>query len=155
MAAEDPEQQLRAYAGELADGIDRAIPAWVTRSVERVVQAWSGSVPDDVRRAAADAGQRARADVAPAVRRLLAADVDDQRTTPLALLRGAVAYPTAVIRAAGVPPVQRDRFAERAFPEDVYDLSPASLADVDPSLAEAGLAWGAAKAFVHKSRHRS
>ncbi len=150
----EDEQQLRAYATRLAQGIEEALPGWVVRSVERLVVAWRGDVPSVVRRAAEEAGERARVEVGGAVHALLSADVDDQRTTPLALLRGAVRYPTAVLESAGVPPVQRDRFAEQAFPDDVYDLSPASLADLDPSLAESGLAWGAAKAFVHKRRHR-
>lgn len=150
----DPEAQLLAYAQDLADGIDAAIPGWVVRSVERIMTAWSGSVPEEVRSAAGQVGERARADLSPAVRRLLEADVDAQSTTPLALLRGAVRYPTAVLQAAGVPPVERDDFTRTAFPDDPYDLSPASLAEVDPSLAEPGLAWGAAKAFVHKRRHR-
>lgn len=154
MADQDPEQQLQRYAEALADGIEEALPRWVIRSVERIIMAWSGSVPEEITRAAGDAADRARADVGRAVRELLRADVDAQRTTPLALLRGAVRYPTAVLQAAGVPPVARDDFAQRAFPDDIYDLAPASLADVDDSLAEAGLAWGAAKAFVHKRRHR-
>jgi hypothetical protein len=147
------EQELTEYAAVLADGIDEALPRWVARSVERVVTAWAGSVPDEIWMAAAEAGERARLEVGPAVRALLGSDVDQQATTPLALIRTAVAYPTAVLRAAGVPAARRDGFAERAFPEDVYDLSPASLSDVDPGLAEAGLAWGAAKAFVHRRRH--
>jgi hypothetical protein len=154
MVEPDPEEQLRVYASALAEGIERAIPAWVVGSVERLVVAWRGSVPEPVRRAAEEAGEQARVEVAPAIHELLAADVDAQRTTPLALLRHAVHYPTAVLRQAGVPAVERDGFAERSFPDDVYDLSPASLADLDPSLAEAGLAWGAAKAFVHRRRHR-
>jgi hypothetical protein len=88
------------------------------------------------------------------VRELLAADIDEQRTTPLAILRGAaLRYPTSVLHAAGVPPVVRDRAAEELFPDDLYDLVPASFADLDPSLADAGLRWGAAKAFEHKRRH--
>jgi hypothetical protein len=66
-----------------------------------------------------------------------------------------VKYPTEVLRAAGVPPVQRDSFVEQAFPDDIYDLAPASFADLDPALQEAGLSWGAAKAFDHKRRHRT
>ncbi|HET6966195.1 MAG TPA: hypothetical protein VFH58_15570 [Acidimicrobiales bacterium] len=150
----DHEEQLRAYASRLAEGIDQALPGWVVRCVERLLVAWRGDVPAEVRRAAEEAGQRARVEVGGAVQALLSADVDEQRSTPLALLRGAVRYPTAVLESAGVPPVQRDRFAEQAFPDDIYDLSPASLADVDLSLAETGLAWGAAKAFVHKRRHQ-
>jgi len=143
------------YAAVLAEQIDEAIGPWVVRSVTRLMTAWQGSVDPDVRKAAEAAGRQARADTGAAVRALLAADVDEQRTTPLALLRQAVRYPTEVLRQAGVPPVVRDDFAVRAFPADVYDLSPASFADVDPSLLEAGLAWGAAKAFEHKRRHQT
>ena len=103
--------------------------------------------------AAADAGQRAADEVGEAVRRLLERDVDDQGTTPLSLLRGAVRYPSAVLEDAGVPPVGRDEVQEALFPEDRYDLAPATFADVDPSLAEPGLVWGAAKAFAHRQRH--
>ena len=64
-------------------------------------------------------------------------------------------YERQIAHDAGVPPVTRDPFAQRAFPGDDYDLSPASLADVDPALTDLGIAWGAAKAFEHKRRHRS
>jgi hypothetical protein len=40
------------------------------------------------------------------------------------------------------------------FPDDDYGLTPASFADIDPALAEPGLAWGAAKAWVHRRRHQ-
>jgi hypothetical protein len=63
-----------------------------------------------------------------------------------------VKYPTAVLRQAGVPPVDRDRFRQEAFPDDFYDLSPASWSDIDPSLTEPGINWGAAKAFEHRRR---
>ena len=47
-----------------------------------------------------------------------------------------------MLEAAGVPPVVRDRFAEERFPDDVYDLLPASLAAVDPGLREPALDLG-------------
>lgn len=136
---------MEEHGRALADGMEAALPGWVVRSVGRFLP--------DPGPAAEEAGRRAAADIAGAVRNLLAQDVDDQRTTPLALLRAAVAYPTAVLQAAGVPPVDRDRFAVERFPDDPYDLTPATLADIDPSLADVGLAWGAAKAFEHKRRH--
>lgn len=152
----DDLRALAAYAEALADGVDRALPAWVVSSVERVHRAWApGPVPPGVRAAAEQAGEAARHDVAPAVRRLLETDVDDQRTNPLSVVRGAVAYPTEVLRAAGVPPVVRDEVAERQFPDDDYDLAPASFTDLDPELHEPGLAWGAAKAHVHLARRRA
>ncbi len=144
---------IEPYAEALASGVEAALPGWVTSSVERTIRAWTGEVPAGVAGAAERAGRQAQRETGAAVRALLAADVDEQRTTPLALVRQAVRYPTAVLRQAGVPPVDRDRFAEQAFPEDSYDLSPATWADVDPGLTELGLTWGAAKAFEHKRRH--
>jgi hypothetical protein len=144
---------LETYAEALASGIEAALPGWVTRSVERVMRAWTGEVPADVAGAAVRAGRQAQLETGAAVRALLAADIEEQCTTPLALVRQAVEYPTAVLRQAGVPPVERDRFAERAFPDDSYELSPATWTDVDPGLSELGVNWGAAKAFEHRRRH--
>jgi hypothetical protein len=53
----------------------------------------------------------------------------------------------AVLAAAGIPPVERDEFLERSFPDDAYGVTPASLADLgDPDLGPLQLAWGLAKA---------
>jgi hypothetical protein len=154
--APDPDTRatLRLYSDALADDICAVLPTWVTTSVHRVISAWVGEVPTAVGEAAEGAAEEALADTGEQIRRLLGCDIDDQRTTPMALLRGAVRYPTTVLRAAGVPPVERDRFAESTFPDDDYDLTPSNWSDVDPSLAEPGIAWGAAKALEHKRRHR-
>ena len=151
----DSEPDIHAYAEVLADGIEAALPTWVVQSVERIMTAWAGHIPPAVAEAAEIAGQEARADTGRAVRTLLMSDIDQQRTTPLALIRQGVRYPTEVLKSVGVPAVERDRFSHDAFPEDDYDLSPRSFADVDPALAEAGIALGAAKAFAHRRRHGS
>lgn len=137
----------------LADAIEAALAGWVERSVARVSTAAGRPVDDGLRAAAAEAGRRASAEVGAQVRALLRLDVDEQRTTPLTLLRGAVRYPTDVLRAAGVPPVARDEVQRELFPGDVYDLAPATFGDVDAALAEPGLIWGAAKAHEHRRRH--
>lgn len=142
--------RLDEQSTALADAVEAALPGWVERSVRRRLP---GPPSDDVAAAARDAGRRAVSDVGSAVRRLLEADIDQQATTPLSLLRGAVRYPTEVLAAAGAPPVDRDRVQRELLPDDVYDLSPATFADVDPSLAEPGIAWGAAKAYAHRQRH--
>jgi hypothetical protein len=139
-------------AKALAAAIEQALPGWVTGCVERVMRAWAGQVPPEVERAAEKAGRQAQTETGAAIRALLMADIAEQRTTPLALLRQAVRYPTEVLRQAGVPPVERDHFARHAFPDDDYDLSPATWADIDPGLTELGITWGAAKAFEHKRR---
>ena len=142
-------------ATALADAIEAALPGWVERCVARRAAGAGRAVDPDVARAATAAGVRARVEVGARVRRLLALDIDEQRTNPLSLLRDAVRYPTEVLRGAGVPVVDsRDDFAIRAFPDDEYDLTPATWVDVDPSLQDPGITWGAWKAYTHLSRRR-
>ena len=141
---------LDGLATALADAVEAALPVWVERCVARRAPLLDA----DLRAATVVAGEQAAADVGAEVRTLLATDVDAQRANPLALLRRAVRYPTEVLRAAGAPPVPRDEFAERSFPDDVYDLSPATWSDVDPALQERGIVWGAAKAHVVLQRRR-
>jgi hypothetical protein len=53
----------------------------------------------------------------------------------------------------GVPPVVRDDFDERAFPDDVYGLVPRTLGDLgDEALGPFHLAWGVAKTAVLRAR---
>jgi hypothetical protein len=153
---DDPDDAatLAQHAKALAAAAEVAIPGWVERSVREVLviqRRPPGTVPED---AIAQAARAAQADGGPRLRALLATDVDAQRENPLAVLRSLVRYPTAVLRAAGVVPVARDEFARRNFPDDLYDLTPASFADVDSGLHELGLVWGAAKAHIHLSRRR-
>ena len=142
-------------ATALADAIEAAIPGWVVRSIDRLVVAYTGAPPDDATvDAARDAGTRAATDVGARVRDLLAHDIDDQHETPLTIVRRwAVPYPTRVLDEAGVPPVVRDDFKERAFPDDPYDLTPAGWADIDEALQAPGMTWGAWKAMTHRARH--
>jgi hypothetical protein len=146
---------MDVYAEALADAVDAALPGWVERNVVRILTAYRGAIEPSIRLDAQAAGQRARVDVGTALRVLLETDVDEQRTNPLAVLRGAVRYPTEVLGRAGVPPVVRDEFAERTFPHDLYDLTPATWRDVDETLHEPGLVWGAWKAKTVLDRRRA
>ena len=140
---------------DLAVAVDGVIEQWLVRCVERTAQRQWGACPPELLTAGRLAAAEAAVEVSQRLRHLLATDVDDQRTNPLGVLRGAVVHPTRVLAAAGVPPVRRDPFAEEAFPEDCYDLSPATWADIDPSLHEPGIVWGAWKAKVVLDRRRS
>lgn len=138
-------------------------PAMLLDTARRVVPGW-------LRRVTVEAGRRGGVDVASLDRRLdavveraaaelldrlaelLGTDVDEQRTTPLTLMRESVAAPTELLREAGaVPPSTPD--ADR-FPDDVYRIGPATWSDVDPSLHEPGLTWGAWKAMTVLARRR-
>jgi hypothetical protein len=146
---------LARHARALADGLDAAVPPWVEREVARVADAWRPGLAPSLSAEAASAADQVRREVMPQVRALLDRDVDAQSTNPLAIVRTAVRYPTAVLHGAGVPGVVRDAFAEQAFPDDDYDLAPAAFADIDPALHELGLVWGAAKAHVVLARRRA
>ena len=145
----------RAQGRDLAGAVEAAIASWVERGVDERYRAWMGEPPAEVAEAARAAGAAARADVGPRLRALLEADIDDQRTTPLAIVREAVTYPTRVLAEARVPAVVRDRFDEERFPNDIYDLTPATFSDLGPEVADSAIAWGAAKAWEHRRRHGS
>ncbi len=148
------EAAFHRYGAELAELVAAALPGWVERSVAGVLTEQGIEVTGAIRAEATASGAAARDDVGPRLRALLAADLDEQATGPLALLREAVRYPTEVLVAAGAQPVPRDDFDERAFPGDLYALAPAAFGDLDEALAEPGIRWGAAKAYVHLARRR-
>jgi hypothetical protein len=154
VAAED-EERLAAIAAELADRLEATVPGWIERLVLDRVRDWSGHVSAEVAAEAVVAAEGSRRDVVPRLRALLETDIDQQTANPLEVLRGATRHAHDALARIGVPSVVRDDFAQRSFPGDGYDLMPATWADVDPSLHEVGLTWGAAKAFVHKARRRS
>ncbi len=145
------DELLASYAESLADGVELALPAWVSAAIARRLPAdqldrWSAEVAEAGRAAAADIGER--------VRELVRLDIDEQWTNPLSLIRAAIRYPNEILSRAGVRPVERDAQAVRFLPDDVYDLAPASFADLSPDLHDVGIGWGAAKAHVHLRRRR-
>jgi hypothetical protein len=145
---------LERYATGLVDAVDAALPGWVERSVLRVLSTQGLLLDEDGRRRLTEAREAARSEGATRLRELLAQDIDAQRSNPLAVLRSLVRHPAGVLQAAGAHPVDRDEFARNSFPDDDYDLAPASFADVDQDLHEPGLLWGAAKAHIHLARRR-
>ena len=158
VVVEDYTKALAEYGEALAAGVEEAVPGWVTASVTRLVGAWAGTAPagalDPATAAAtAAAGEAAGRETGDALRALVRADIDEQTSTPLTIVRAATRWPTEVLRGAGVPPVERDDFEVSVFPDDVYGLAPATLADLDPALGELAIGWGAAKAWEHKRRH--
>ncbi|MFM7069027.1 MAG: hypothetical protein ACKOYM_06150 [Actinomycetes bacterium] len=152
---DDPDAAaFQQYGAALADAVDAVVYDWVVRLVvDRCTQAGI-PVTDAISVRADRAAEACRAQVVPALRVLLALDVDEQRETPLGLLRDAARFPTQVLAELGVPHLVRDGFDERVDPGDVYGLAPAAFADIDESLTGPGIAWGAAKAHVHLARHR-
>lgn len=144
--AED-EAALAERGARLTDAVAAALPGWVARSLRRRAP----DVTDDV---VAAVTVEVEAEVVPPLRSLLARDVDDQRESPLAVVRRAAATLGGALDALGVPPAVRDDHQRSLFPDDDHDLVPATFADLSEEAGRAGIEWGAAKAFVHRRRHR-
>jgi hypothetical protein len=157
-----PEDEARALArldetgAAIVAGVERQVPGWVKTQVDRLLDAW-GRAPAATRvRAEAqslEAGSAAARRIVDELRALFAVDPTRQQATPLEIVRTASREPTTVLAAAGVPPIVRDEFDERAWPDDVYGLVPRTLGDLgDPELAALHLAWGMAKTTVLRAR---
>lgn len=156
-SAPNPDAELLAACGDALVEVARvAVPNWVTRTLEAHLSSagvdTSGGAWNERIEAASEA---TGTEVLTRLRALLARDLDDQRMTPLQILREATGHASQVLREAGVAPSVRDEWERRAFPDDDYRLAPASLIDVDEALHEPGLLWGAAKAHAVLARRRA
>jgi hypothetical protein len=144
--------RLAELGAAIVAGVDAQVPTWVQAQVTRLLDAWGRASPDVRARAAAEsaaAGPAAAERIVAELRALFAIDPMQQGATPLEIVRTAYREPTEVLATAGVPPVVRDEFDERAWPDDVYGLVPRTLGDLgDPDLGPLHLAWGMAKASV-------
>jgi hypothetical protein len=153
---------LIRLGSELADVVIGAIPGWITGAIESRVTQWEqigrgrpAVEKSELAQMAQSAGEHAAVAVAAPLKELLAADVDQQWTTPLALVRPLVGFATGVLEKVGVPGVERDDFQVARFPDDEYGLTPASLSVLGEDVADLALVWGAAKALAHRQRHSS
>ena len=148
--------QLDEPAAALLDAAQVAAPGWLRRITREAVIATRGpgSVPTDLADAIDDMADETAAVLVERLHALLVTDVDAQATNPLSLFRGVVSAPTVLLRAHGVPAPPVDAFGAERFPDDVYRLGPASWADIDPSLHEPGITWGAWKAMTVLRRRR-
>ncbi len=136
------------YSRALIETVERVTPEWVQRLVAKRVE-----MNDAIRADAHTAAGRATEYVVTRLTQLLQTDIDEQANTPLAIMRDATKFASAVLSGAGARIVERDDYARRMFPDDVYGLTPANWSDIDESLVDVGLAWGAAKVMDHRSRH--
>lgn len=140
---------------ELIAAVDRVVEGWLARTAMTVHVTHRGApLPEFVEKVEAAARTGGRWTVE-RLRAALEVDVDAQRVNPLQILREAVRFPSQVLRDAGVPPAVRDEYDERINPEDIYGIGPAHWSDIDESLTEPGIVWGAAKASTVLQRRRA
>jgi hypothetical protein len=155
-SSSDETERFARYRDELVDAVDASVRPWIERSIREVAerQGGPGAVTDRLLTDAADAADATHDEVVPALRALMRVDAEAQRANPLQLLRDGVRHATAVLAAHGVPPVRRDQLQQETLPLDVYDIAPATWADIGADLVEPGITWSAAKAHVVLTRRR-
>ncbi|MEZ5246445.1 MAG: hypothetical protein R2707_15190 [Acidimicrobiales bacterium] len=143
----DDEARLAAIARELTGLLERLVPEWLHRCASTVAPDLAS---DQLEAAISDTMDA----LVPELRRVLSADVDAGAGNPLAAIRAATGGITRLLVDRRAVPPPRDEFDVRAFPDDLFGFGPASFADIDPTLHEPGLLWGAARAHVHLRRRR-
>ena len=142
-----PDAAFASAGLALGEAVLTALPGWA----ERVVVERAGP---DHEVAGREAGERVAEAVARPLAQLFSADVDEQRGTPLTLLRAHHGPVTDLLHQLGVVARPRDETDVAAAPGDVYSVAPRSWRDLGEAVHEAGLRWGVAKAFAHRARHR-
>ena len=140
---------------ELIIAIGHVVESWLVRIAVDTFVSHAGSVSPEFRLAAENAARAGGEWVLARLRATLLVDVDEQRVNPLQTLREAVRFPTEVLREAGVPMKLRDEYDQKINPEDIYGIGPAHWNDIDESLTEPGIVWGAAKASTVLQRRRA
>jgi hypothetical protein len=152
--------RLHEAGDAVTHGVAAQLPGWAVAQVERILDAWGRADADTRARAhagALDAGDRAATRVVAALTALLGQDAASQTATPLEVVRSSYREVTEVLVDAGVPPVEREEFDERAWPDDRYGLVLRTLSDLrtrpdDEDLGPLLLVWGMAKAAVLRAR---
>jgi hypothetical protein len=134
---------LEERGRDLADAVEAALPGWVERQVAR----YSTEPPDP------SVMEQVVIIVMNDLRALLSLDVDAQREGPLSIVRRAAGPVNELLAERGVAPPERDDLQVDLFPDDTYDVVPANFADLSEAAGEAGIVWGATKAWEHKKRH--
>ena len=143
---------MDAYSSKLLVAVRAVAETWLSRAFDKVVSE-QGLVVDPHGRLAAVI--RARDEATDRLEELLRTDVIEQRTNPLSILRSVTRHLTVELLARGARPIEQDEFHRRTFPDDVFGLCPATWADIDPSLADCGIEWGAWKAAEVLRRRRT
>jgi hypothetical protein len=145
-----PDQLLLALTGVVEPWLQRIL---INTAAEQLGCRTQG-LPDELVAEVMTAAKQHAVEVLAKISDLLGTDVDAQRQNPLALLRTAAIGASSVLQHHGVSPVARDDFEVTAFPLDHYRVAPASWVDIDPSLQDPGITWGAWKAAHVLSRRR-
>ena len=141
---EDLAATYREHGEALRVAVAEALPLWLDGQLSS--RLGRGLEPAE-KRMIDDAARRADESLT----ELITAGVEQPLSGPLERLRVAVAPAGAILADAGVARPSRDPFDVRSRPDDHYALGPLTFMDLGQKVHEAGITWGAAKAFLHRA----
>lgn len=140
---------LEQYPAALFDAIADAYGTWLTKCI--IVR---GGNAIDREQLADVVGMCARTALED-LYQFLSTDVDEQKTSPLHILRQSTRLANDLLASSGVVLPHRDEFESSAMPDDVYGIGPLTWRDLSDDVHEAGITWGAWKAATVLSRRRA
>lgn len=141
---EEPElREYRRYGDRLRIAVSEALPDWIRRIVEHRVpdhDPMADSVEAVISAVVADVDGR--------LGKLADADPTAPLSGPLEQIRQALGPVQDLLDELGAPPPVRDGFDARARPADRHSLGPMAFTELGSEVHQAGIEWGAAKAYV-------
>ena len=141
---------LAQHTATLRDALAEKVPQWAATVVQALTPEPDSPESDE---AVERVRTTAETETVPELTRLLDTDIDAQWCSPLDVVRTLVPVLTDTLDQLGAAARPRDARSQELMPDDIYAITPATFADIHPSLHEPGLGWGAAKAHVHLRRH--
>ena len=144
----DDEQRFEKYGRLLHSAVEGSFEPWLTGLLQD--RSGGAELPEEVRSAV----HSASADAASNIRTLVEADVDVALSGPLEQMRRALTGLAPILDAHGFERPSRDPVESEMRPDDVHSLGPMSFMDLGAEVHEAGISWGAAKAYLHRQRRQ-
>ncbi len=142
----DDERAYVDYGEQLREAVSQAIQPWLVNQLRVRFSIEPDLLTTEIGAVAADADAR--------LCELVHADVDTPLSGPLERIRGAVEKLSPRLVELGAVPPTRDPFDERIRPDDIFALGPVAFSDLGDRVHQAGITWGAAKAYLHQSRRK-
>ncbi len=141
----EPAARMAEEGRLLVDAVGRHLAPWVADRLRERFPAIDDDTVSGVTEQVVSTAMTALTD-------LVASEPQQQTTTPLAIVRASMTPATRALHDGGIEPIRRDPVQRRIDPDDPFGLGPANWAELGDDVAEAGLRWGAAKAFEHLRR---
>ncbi len=146
------DEAYERYGLALVDAVDVAIRPWL---LDVLADRFGGDIPPASQQRAQAAVEAAATEANRLLTELATADPAMPLSGPLERLRRSVTPVTDLLVDAQVPRPRRDPVDIEMRPDDLYAIGPLSFTDLSAEVHDAGITWGAAKAYVHTQRVRT